>query len=343
MATIKEIAAELGISPMTVSNVLNNKKHKVSEKTYQRVMALVQKRGYIPDANARTLSSGSSRIIALWLPSFEQKSLLEIPYLSTITATISRFANQNHYEIMLLSTPSVQEFCHAVKSWGIDGAVAFGVSSENAQLITQVLTIPTIFIDSYVEDSGICTINSDDFSGAYLATKHLCECGHTAIAFASGKEVYQEDRFRQNGLLYQRFLGYQKAIQEYNLDSHLLGEEISFEGGVLLGKAIAQHNPKQVTAIFSTADEMIVGIKEGLESSGQKVPTDFSLIGFDNLPFTSYTSPKLSTVHQETTQKAQLAIDSLLALMSGKPIQNKQVLPIQLLKRESVLDKRKQS
>lgn len=150
MATIKEIAAELGISPMTVSNVLNNKKHKVSEKTYQRVMALVQKRGYIPDANARTLSSGSSRIIALWLPSFEQKSLLEIPYLSTITATISRFANQNHYEIMLLSTPSVQEFCHAVKSWGIDGAVAFGVSSENAQLITQVLTIPTIFIDSYV-------------------------------------------------------------------------------------------------------------------------------------------------------------------------------------------------
>lgn len=57
MATIKEIAAELGISPMTVSNVLNNKKHKVSEKTYQRVMALVQKRGYIPDANARTLRS----------------------------------------------------------------------------------------------------------------------------------------------------------------------------------------------------------------------------------------------------------------------------------------------
>lgn len=65
-------------------------------------MALIEESGYIPDANARSLSSGLSRIIALWLPSFEGKSLLEIPYLSSIIATISRFANQYHYDIMLL-------------------------------------------------------------------------------------------------------------------------------------------------------------------------------------------------------------------------------------------------
>ena len=68
--------------------------------------------------------------------------------------------------------------------------------------------------------------------------------------------------FRRNGILYQRLLGYQKAVQEYDLNIHLLSKEVSFEGGVLLGKAIAQYNPKQITAIFSTADEMFVGVQK---------------------------------------------------------------------------------
>ncbi|MGT2767381.1 hypothetical protein ACVRY7_00195 [Streptococcus ictaluri] len=65
-------------------------------------------------------------------------------------------------------------------------------------------------------------------------------------------------------------MGYQKAIQEWQLEPHLLGQEICFDGGYTLGEELAKHNPHQITAIFSTADEMIVGIKEGLEAHQKK-------------------------------------------------------------------------
>lgn len=338
MITIKEIASELGISPMTVSNVLNNKRNKVSEQTYKMVMALVKEKGYVPDASAISLRSGKSRIIAVWLPSSEQKNLLEIPYISSITSTIARYANQIDYHIMLFSTQSVVEFHNSVKSWGVDAAIAFGISSTMAEEVNQQLSIPIVFLDSYVECPEVYTINSDDEHGAYCATKHLIERGHSQIAFVSGKEVYSKEQLQANGILYHRFLGYSKAIEEAGLKTIVCGDEISFEGGVEIGMRLGCANPEQITAIFCTADEMVVGVKEGLESQGKRIPDDFSLIGFDNLPFTSYTSPKLTTVQQQSTEKARLAIDSLLKLLGKQEVQAQQVLPVQLVLRQSVID-----
>lgn len=342
MVSIKEIAEKSGVSMMTVSNVLNGKRNKMSEKTYNHVAQIIKDLQYIPNASARSLSSKKSKIIALWLPSYYNNALLETPYISYITGTISKYIYKNDYNLMLLSQSSVEAFVNALKSWNVDGCIGVAIKHDDIIFLSENLDKPIVYIDTYYECNNINTVLTDDYSGGFKATQHLIDMGHKNIGFVTGEEIYDKDLLKTNGVLYNRYLGYSDALKKNQIPlikSRMLGEEISFDGGVKVGLSLARNNPFRISSIFCTSDEMAIGIKEGLQLKGKKVPEDISIVGFDDLPMSSYVTPKLTTIGQQNKQKGQQSVELLVELMKGdknKPI-NK-LFDVELIKRESVME-----
>lgn len=340
MVNIQDIANHVGVSMMTVSNALNGKKDRMSHKTYQKIMVAVKELGYIPNATARSLSSRKSKIIAVWVPNYHNSNPLEIPYISYITGAISRYIHEHNYNLMLLSQSTVQDFITTIKSWNVDGGIGLAINSKDVKIIEKHFSKPFVFIDTYTESENVNTISTDDFQGGYIATKYLIEKGHRNIALATGEEIYNIDLLKRNGVLYNRYKGYKQALKDFEIPltkELLFGQDISYYGGVIVGKKIGLKNSIEITAIFSTADEMAIGIKEGLEQVGQKTPENISIVGFDDLPMSSYTSPKLTTIRQQNIAKGEKAVTALVDLIqnSNKKIENI-VLNIELVERDSV-------
>lgn len=340
MVSIKEIAQKSGVSMMTVSNVLNGKTNKVSETTYNMVMDIINELNYIPNATARSLSSKKSKIIALWLPSYYNNALLETPYISYITGTISRFVYKNDYNLMLLSQSSVENFVNVLKSWNVDGCIGIAINSEDVDFLTNHLNKPIVYVDTYSDLTDVFTILTDDYNGGLKATQHLIDMGHKNIAIVTGQEIYDNELLKKNGVLYNRYLGYSTALTESGLTiktDFLIGEEISFEGGYQIGLSIAETNQSNITGIFCTSDEMAIGIKEGLMTKGKMVPEDISLVGFDDLPMSSYVTPKLTTIRQQNKNKGLMSVELLVNLLHEKKVENHNTLfEIELIERESV-------
>lgn len=340
MVNLQDIANHVGVSMMTVSNALNGKKDRMSHKTYQNIMEAVKELGYIPNATARSLSSQKSKIIAVWVPNYHNSNPLEIPYISYITGAISSYIHEHNYNLMLLSQSTVQAFITKIKSWNVDGAIGLAIDSKDVKIIEKSFSKPFIFIDTYTESNNVNTISSNDFQGGYVATKYLIEKGHRNIALVTGEEIYSMELLKKNGVLYNRYKGYTQALKDFDIPltkEYLIGQDISYLGGVIVGKKIGSKNDLKITAIFSTADEMAIGIKEGLEQTGQKIPENISIVGFDDLPISSYTSPKLTTIRQQNIAKGEKAVNALVDLIQNnkKMIENI-VLNIDLVERDSV-------
>ena len=112
-------------------------------------------------------------------------------------------------------------------------------------------------------------------------------------------------------------------------------QEISIADGIELGHKLSSR--ADVTAIFATADILAAGIISGLNEQGKRVPDDFSVIGFDDLYISSLTAPRLTTIHQDIQEKGRAAVESLISVIEGIPIENYNViLPIALVERHSV-------
>jgi LacI family transcriptional regulator len=337
MITIHDIAKEAGVSSMTVSNVVNGHHKKVSQKTLEKVTALIEKYNYVPNSAARSLSAKNSKIIALCiadnlLQSSEMPNYFESPYNSDLIGIIQYFVEKNGYYLMLCGGNNYDAFVNFLKTWKVEGALFFGGFDS---IITQLLentTIPLFFLDSYYTEGDVPNVGIDDFKGGYLATKHLIEKGHRRIAFVSNLE-------KPNILLERRFSGYLNALKENHIkftDDLQINQPIGYQGGINAGKLLSELD---ATAAFCTADIMAIGIMEGLRLCGKSVPDDLSLIGFDDIPTAEYVTPKLTTIHQPFSQKGELAVKQLFHLIQKQnDITNipNTLMPIQLVERQSV-------
>lgn len=340
MVNLQDIASHVGVSMMTVSNALNGKKDRMSHKTYQKIMEAVEELGYIPNATARSLSSRKSKIIALWVPNYHNSNPLEIPYISYITGAISRYIHEHNYNLMLLSQSTVQEFITTIKSWNVDGAIGLAIDSKDVKIIEKSFSKPFVFIDTYTESKKVNIISTNDFEGGYVATKFLIEKGHRNIALVTGEEIYNMNALKRNGVLYNRYKGYAQALKDFDIpltNEILFGQDISYQGGVIIGKKLGSNKDLHITAIFCTADEMAIGIKEGLEQTGLKIPDNVSIVGFDDLAISSYTTPKLTTIRQQNIAKGEKAVTTLVDSIQNNNVKIKNtILNIDLVERDSV-------
>ena len=157
-----------------------------------------------------------------------------------------------------------------------------------------------------MQDDNIITVSSDDEKGLYLSTKYLINRGHKQIAFVADYEG--------NSVLTTRFQGYCRALSESDIPFRpelVFSNPPSYEGGIAAGKRIVS-SQAGITAVVTTADICAIGVMEGARLEGCRIPVDLSIIGYDNLTLCQYTTPKLTSVSQNITQKAVLATNLLL-------------------------------
>lgn len=331
MTTLKDIAKRAGVSVMTVSRVINGQTSKVSKETIEKINALIKEYNYIPNSAARALSGRSSKIIAL-CTDWKDYDFLESPYHSKIASIIGHNISKNGYYLMLCGLTSIEKIVADLKTWNVAGAIFLGIAEDNIAKLNQKLKIPLVCIDCYFKDKNISTVGTNDYKGGYLAGRYLANAGHRNIGFSSYN-------LENNTLLAERFKGFTDALTESGISfnyKHLYTGDVSYEGGLLIGKKIA--DDKDVTAVFATGDIMAVGIMEGARLNGINVPKDLSIIGFDDLPLCLYVTPKLTTIHQQVLQKAEISTNLLFDLIQHKSCEVKNiVLDVEIMERQSVI------
>lgn len=333
MVTLKDIAAEAGVSITTVSNVVHNRTSRVSPETVARIYKIIERRNYVPSMTARTLANDSSSIIGVITHMTQENtgSTMSDPFLSTFVEGIERRTREEGYFMMIRSVEDSRALETLSRSWRLSGLILTGMFQNDFFDYTQRLGIPYVLIDSYIPSSDVYNIGLEDEKGAYLATRHLLDNGHRVIAFASPS-------IRPGGVVEQRFQGYCRALRERGVpfDRDLVfTQEMAVEDGRKLGHVLSGR--PEITGIVASADILAAGIMLGLREKGVCVPRDKSIVGFDDNYLSQLTNPRLTTIHQDAEQKGILATEMILAQMRGEAIeQRKVILPVSLIERESV-------
>lgn len=314
---------------MTVSNVINGHHSKVSQKNIENIQKIIEKRNYVPNSAARSLSSKNSKIVAVFLPSGDFDNPHNVQALNSMAKTI----RDRGYYLMIFSNLNREDILSNLKAWNVDGVICFAPLCKNDYEIFNKTKIPTCFIDSYFEPSNVIQVGIDDFHGGFLAANYLAKCGHTNIGFAS----YHT---HNNPILSNRLNGFRTAASQNSLilpEENIFVAETNYKGGIDVANQIADRNSK-ITAVFATEDEMAIGIIEGARLNGIDVPSQLSVVGFDNTPLCEYVTPKLTTIAQDIAMKGENAATMLLNLIeTGSSDQNTIKLPVRIIERQSVI------
>lgn len=307
--TLREVAEEAGVSMMTVSNVMNGKAARVSAATRERVHRIAADMGYVPSASARSLASSSSKLIGLLVPAADDDSLMISPHHMAIAGHVERALRKSGYHLLLRGIARLEEVTEALHSWSLDGAILLGFVDEQIDKLTKATAgpVPMVAIDSYSRNRLTTGPRSDDFVGARLAAAHLLSLGHREIVFAG-------PAFGRAGVVHERFEGFRAAFAEAGVtwDPSLVEVvNTTHAEGVGCGSSLLRRHPC-ATAVFATADILAVGIMEGLAAAGAVIPRDVSVVGFDDLEFSEYVTPKLTTVAQDIGRKGATAVAMLV-------------------------------
>lgn len=331
--TLKDIAAEAGVSSVTVSNVINGNLKKVSSETVDRVKSIIEKYNYKPNATARSLAKKESRIIAVIVPNIGvDQNFLQSPYNAELLGVLEKEIRQRGYYMMVRCVVSCMEIIPLFTTWNVDGVIIVGAFSNEAREISCKIKTPMIFIDTYCQEVPIANVGSNDYKGGYLGMKYLIARGHRNIAFAGPSVTSQ-------GVIQERFRGANDALKEKSL---AINEDIiyeattTYEEGVTLGRKIA-FSDKDITAVISMSDILALGIMEGLRLSGKMVPEDISVIGYDNLSECRYSVPQLTTVSQNIIEKAELTAHYLFQMINTRSeLIINEMTDVEIIERQSV-------
>lgn len=333
MSTIKDIAQITGFSCTTVSNVINGKAGRASAQTRDKIDKAIQQLGYAPNMSARSLVSNSSKVIGMinHVVPRNHANFMEDPFQSSFTGAIEQTLRENGYYLMLRTVETSEELTTFLQNWNVDGLFFTGIFKDRFFDVLSTLSIPIVFIDSYVHHPNFFNVGLEDFTGSYTAAKYLISHGHRRIAFASPS-------VRDGGVLQERFLGYKAALTESGIpfDKSLIFEhEMDLDSCVTLSRELVKI--PDITGLVVTADVMAAGIMSGLHRLGIRIPEDISVIGFDDISLCCMITPNLTTIHQDIQLKGKLAVDFMLKRLEGKvPEKAEIILPTHLVERNSV-------
>lgn len=299
MATIYDVSQQAGVSLATVSRVINNNSN-VSDKTRQKVLAAMAALDYRPNTIAQSLASSCSNSVGVLV------SQLDGPYYGPMMAEIeAALRAQNKHVIIAVGHSEAaieQDSVEFLLSRGCD-ALILDVEAVSDDYLIQLSkgTVPIVLINRYIAAMEPHCIYLDNELGGYLATRHLVEQGHRSIAYISGPKNKHDAN--------ERLIGHQKALAEGGLvfDPALCVEGDYKEEGGEIGMLALLATGKTFSALVCANDQMASGAIAVCLERGLKIPQDLSVVGYDNVPFAKYISPKLTTVNNPIHEMGKMA------------------------------------
>lgn len=318
--TIKDIARECGVSVATVSMALSEKPTRVSEKTRLKVREVAKKYNYRPNNAAVSLANKKSRLIGIVFND------LRNTHISSLFMAINSVLEKNGYSLVCHIIEDGQDINpDLVRDIVADniGALIWAKSleidmNENAQFVKEALDnlqIPIITMDKYDFTCQGVDVLFDYKKGAYIAAKHLIECGHRRIGCVAGKENFYVTQ--------QRIEGYRNALEEngicFDPDLVYYGDYTMKSGYDAFSYIMGQ----KVTAIFSMNDEMAFGLYRAARLYGVSIPEDISIIGFDNVPFSDVMQVPLTTIGVPVEKMGKFMGEKVIEMLDDRELYQK--------------------
>ena len=309
--TIQDVARLAGVSKATVSRVLN-RKPTVDPEIRERVMAIVNKYGFVPSVTATVLRGGRTQLIGVLAPP------LTWPLVPEIMLGVTEAIERSSYELVLYTINPAHDHSDvldrilAMKLTAGLLAVLPGQLHMAAQLDQlHKQGVPVVTIEDQFPPTSAPWIGIDNLSSGYEATHYLLKLGHRRIGHVMGPVDFLCTR--------ERFEGYRRALAEVGLtpDPTLIWHgDFNINSGRECAHAIfslpAEQRPG---AIFVANDWMAFGLLDVAEQYGVRIPEDMAIMGFDDMPMAAFTRPGLTTIRQPHRQMGDLACELLLSLI----------------------------
>lgn len=325
---IKDVASEAGVSTATVSHVVNNTRF-VSDETREKVLRAIERCDYYPNAHARSLASGRSSTLGLLI------SDISNPFFPELVKSIEMVAFEKGYEVILSNTDYNEERTLNNVRRFIERKVA-GVALMTSELDPGLIRelarqhVPVVFLD--IGSPGVCMSNIvvDYETGIGEAISHLVWLGHRKIAYIGGP-----NRLRSAA---KRLEAFRDSIAYHlpeSLPLDIYESDFRLEGGRRVAREMLGSTTLP-TAIIAANDMMALGVMQELRERGLHVPDDISIVGFDDIAFTSLCHPQLTTVRLPRTELGRKAVEALMAIIEHPERQGVEInIPTYFVLRDS--------
>ena len=327
-ATIKDVAELSGVTPATVSYVINNSA-KITSETKQKVMDAVEKLNYTPNGLAKSLKTNKSNMLGILVPN------VAFVFYANISAIAEQIFQQYGYALFLCNTkykPSLEKkYINLLIEKNVEGIlICDSLIDRSNYTVLQKANMPFVCIDEIRRDElDAPTVCVDHNLGVDMMVRHLYEAGARNI-------VYVHVPMESN-VLDIRLKAYKKSIQSLGLEPHIVLvniPQISFmESGYEIAHLLYQ-NLDHTDAIFAETDEIALGINMYFRERNIVVPRDVLLAGYDGSVMSKISSPALTTIDQNIEKLAGESAKALLDLIQSNRSQNSTVTPT-LIVRES--------
>lgn len=323
MASIRDVAALAGVSPATVSRVMNGTA-KVDPEKKERVLQAIKETGFVPNEVARTLFRKSAQIIGLIVPSIRN------PYFTELAAHVDALSTANGFRPFLCNTgydPEKEKAAvQMLVSMNADAIIIASCSEQIRELINDC-PIPVVALDAMLYGTNVeACVFCDYYWGGRLATEHLIECGCKHIVCIKGPQYRYSARTR--------YQGYQDVCQERGVPEQTVECDYDFNQGIAMTEELLRKYP-DVDGIIACNDIVAISTYKVLHKRNISVPEQIQLIGFDDISFATLLSPELTTICQPVREMAEKAVELIvnneLTGMTG----GKFVFPVTLVARQT--------
>ena len=328
MATIVDVAKLAGVTPTTVSRVINNRGY-ISEKTRNKVNEAMDQLGYQPNEIARSLTKQKSNTIGVIVPHISH------PYFAKLISNLENEAAKSGYKIILFNSKEKAEkekqYLDMCKSNRVAGIILCSGNVESNKINTG--NIPVVLLEKNFEE-GKLGIQCDNYQGGKLATEHLIDCGCKRLLHFSG--VIDEEMPADN-----REKAFIDICNENNIEFFIRKYDINTYNEMNYYEYIKDtfNEIKNIDGIFASSDLIAAQVIQVCNELNIRIPSDVKLVGFDDVEIAKLTTPTITTIHQPIKEMAKLAIGLIDSKYKNIEVNEQTILPIELVVRNSTLTK----
>ena len=323
--TVLDVAREAGVSPSTVSRILNGTARVTSDKR-SAVEEAIRKLDFRPNLFARSLKTGTTMTIGILTQDVESPF-----YGRAMKGIEAGLAGTGYAPIMVSGHWNAAEESERVRllmARRIDGLVILTGHLDDRQIAEFARHQPIVVTGRQLDAPQVRAFTLDQEAGGHLATRHLLNLGHRRIAHIAGPSDHTDATDRR--------AGYERALREAGIAAapELVAQGDFMESGGLLAMNRLLDSGQTFTAVFAANDQTAFGARMALYRRGVRVPDDVSILGVDDLPATAYATPPMTTVRQPIYEIGLAAAHALLTML-GHPMPAVEVPPLELVVRET--------
>lgn len=329
--TIEDVARAAGVSAMTVSRVINDKRN-VREATRTAVLEAIKTLNYSPNAAARTLAAGETTHIGLLYAN------PSAAYLSQFLVGALEGARKTGCHLVLEACESERaseqaETTRQLLKTAIDGVILPPPLSESVAVHSEIAAAgtPVVTVAMGLPHANSLNVRIDDFAAAHEITSYLIELGHRRIGFIRGHPNLSAS--------WERMRGFAAALKEHGLDPNEAPVEqgyFTYRSGLIAAERLLTRDPPP-TAIFASNDDMAAATVNAAHRAGLDVPSDLSVVGFDDTAPAATVWPELTTIRQPIAEMAEAAIKLLMADLRSDPAAKEQTKAERVLRHQMII------